>query len=112
MSQPSARRFGSEAGNRPPADHGHRRMFVVGGWLLLQLLVLLGSFTTATLVGEREGWVAWMDQIDVIPRIALVFVTAFLLFGRRGVALHDARYGHAAELNLQFAIVALAQVGS
>lgn len=63
-----------------------RRSFVVGAVLLLELLFLLGSYSTSSLPPEREGWMAWMDEIDVVPRIALVIATAFLLFRRSAVA--------------------------
>jgi exosortase E/protease (VPEID-CTERM system) len=82
MSRPPLEAPVDQGTEPPPPSSPLRWSFAVGGVLLLELLFLLGSFSIASLPAERQGWMVWMDEVDVVPRIALVLATAFLLFLR------------------------------
>ncbi len=79
--RPSSRSRGSRGSGAP---RGSRRWtFVLGALFLAELFALLGSFTTAGMPREAEGWTRWMSRASVVPQVAIAFATAVLLFARR-----------------------------
>jgi exosortase E/protease (VPEID-CTERM system) len=77
----SSRPRGSRGSEAPRAPR--RWAFLIGALLLAELFALLGSFTTAGLPREAEGWTRWMSRASVVPQVAIAFATAVLLFARR-----------------------------
>lgn len=73
-------------GPEPAAAVTGRRWwpFAVAALLLGELLLLLGSYSTASLATCDAAWARWVERSRLVPQIALVVLTAFFLFRRAG----------------------------